>query len=218
MPENQVKLIHVFMHKHIKQLVLQTSHNSISIHYKCRRLHCEKTNEDHEANLNHAFLRAKYCRLISIPDIFSSFLISISALPVLFKFEIPIRQREIDVCSAEFTVEELVWCTEPTQNCQGRQTACLLADASWDITTHVTANGPHPLCVCVCVIRPLTFMWPDLSLSSSFLCLSRSSYIPTFCHFNTICPPSSLLHTPVAHTHTHTHTHMQMLKQRKPLR
>lgn len=42
MPENKVKLIHVFMHKHIKQLVLQTSHNSTLIHYKCMRLYREK--------------------------------------------------------------------------------------------------------------------------------------------------------------------------------
>lgn len=53
MPENQVKLIHVFMHK---QLVLQTSLNSFSVHYKYMRLCSEKTDEDHEANLNHPFL------------------------------------------------------------------------------------------------------------------------------------------------------------------
>lgn len=59
MPENQVKLIHVFMRKHIEQLVLQTSHNIILIHYKCRGLHrkqswwgscihrCDETEEKH---------------------------------------------------------------------------------------------------------------------------------------------------------------------------
>lgn len=153
MPENQVKLIHVFMRKHIEQLVLQTSHNIILIHYKCRGLHskqswwgscihrCDETEDKHP---NSRFLLAADTSFHSFIRLFISL-----PSPALFKFEIPIRQRQIDVCSAEFTVEELVWCTEPTQNCQGRQTACLLAVASWDITTHVTANGPHPACVCV---------------------------------------------------------------------
>lgn len=107
-------------------------------------------------------------------------LIYASALPVLFKFEIPTRHREIDVCSAEFTVAELVWCTEPTQNCQGQQTARLRSDASRAITTCVTANGPHPQCVCV--IRPLTSTWPDLS-SPGFLRLFQLVLHPHFCHF-----------------------------------
>lgn len=45
MPENQLKLIHVFIRK---QLVLQTSHNTISIHYKYGKLHGEIADENHD--------------------------------------------------------------------------------------------------------------------------------------------------------------------------
>lgn len=162
---------------------------------------------DHEAHLNHAyqgalkFRKKRNWRVLSVHINSRHFFIFLyfSALPVLFKFKIPIRQREIDVCSAEFTVEELLWCTEPTQNCQGRQTARLLADASWDITTRVTANGPHPLCVCV--IRPLTSIWPDLSFS---LILQP--------HFFVTLIQYALLPTHSGSCRTHTHRHMQMLK------
>lgn len=56
----------------------------------------------------------------------------------------------------------------------------------------------------VCVCDKATHLHMTWSLFSWLPLSFPSSYIPTFCHFNSICPPSSPLHTaaPVAHTHT----------------
>lgn len=80
---------------------------------------------------------------------------------------------------------------------------------SWAISTHVTANGPHPqrvcvgMCVCIAVIRPLTSLWPDLS----FLPFSDPA-LPLFISLIQQCSFSSAIHAdaPVIHVHPNVKT------------
>lgn len=76
---------------------------------------------------------------------------------------------------------------------------------SWDITTHVTANGPHPVRVCarVCVIRPLTSIWPDLSFPG-FLPHPTSPLFVTLIQYALLPLCSTLLLLSCTHTHTRT--------------
>lgn len=89
----------------------------------------------------------------------------------------------------------------------------LVFDTSWDVSTHVTANGPHPqwvcvgMCVCIGVIRPLTSMWPD----PSFLTFSDPA-LPLFISLIQQCSSSSLFHADAPVTHIHAN-----VKTSKPL-
>lgn len=99
-------------------------------------------------------------------------------------------------------------CDAPSTPKTVRADKQLVFDTSWDISTHVTANGPHPqwACMCVCVwvgvIRPLTSMWPDLFLSSS------DPALPLFISLIQQCSSSSPFHAdaPVIHIHANVKT------------
>lgn len=44
------------------------------------------------------------------------------------------------------------WCDAPSTPKTVKADKQLVFHTSWDISTHVTANGPHPQWVCVCVL------------------------------------------------------------------
>lgn len=123
---------------------------------------------------------------MSLPAIFLYFTIYIFyifTLSPLFKFEMPKRQEQIDICSAEFTVEELVWCTEHTQNCQGWQTACLRHQLSYLYPCHCKwTTSSTSVCwhVCVYCCDKATHLLVTWSLFLAFLW----SCIATFHQFN----------------------------------
>lgn len=68
------------------------------------------------------------------------------------------------------------WCDALSTPKTVRADKQLVSDTSWDISTHVTANGPHPQrvcvlqCVCVCVCRcdKATHLHVTWSLSLAF--------------------------------------------------
>lgn len=170
MPEKQVKLIHVFMHKHIKQLVLQTSHNGISIHNKCRRLHREKNRwgswvKPKSCVRRHDESEKKKCTVGSYHIFFIPSFPYFYLCPPCF----------VQVWNPHKTAGD--WRLLSRVHSGG---AGVMHWAHPKLSRPTNSSSPrrrqlryHYAChckwttssVCVCVIRPLTFIWPDLSFS-----------------------------------------------------
>lgn len=101
------------------------------------------------------------------------------------------------------------WCGAPSTPTTVKADKQLVFVTSWAISTHVTANGPHPkrvcvgMCVCIAVIRPLTSLWPDLF----FLPFSDPA-LPLFISLIQQCSSSSAIHAdaPVIHVHPNVKT------------
>ncbi len=93
------------------------------------------------------------------------------ALPVLFKIEIPTRQRETDGSSAKFTL------CEPTQNCQNDKQ--YISPASKALISQPSLQMDDIFCACL--IRALTSRWPD----SMYTHTRSQIFAPTWAYTNT---------------------------------
>lgn len=126
--------------------------------------------------------KVKYIGSYQLRAPFSSHhsIIYISTLLVLIKFEIPKRQSQIDICSAEFTVQGLIRYTETTQNCQDWHIAHLRHELKYHYTCHCkcthTQGGNAWVCVCLCdKAAHLLMTW---SLFLAFLSLIQNVLLP----------------------------------------
>lgn len=186
MPENQVKLIHALMNKHSEWLVLQVIRHNLIIQSKWEEI------TGWRKRWRKAKSRINGWKKVHKPISHASSSQPFSFLPV-FRYSHSLLCSSLkspkDKSRLTFVQQSSQWrswCDAPSTPETVKADKQLVFDTSWDISTHVTANGPRPqwvcdgMCVCVYWCDKATHLHVTWSLFLAFLW----SCIATFHQFN----------------------------------